>query len=119
MLGCQLDFNSMASKSTGSASKYLKVPLLLPSVKDDSGDDNDDNGNGDDAGNDNEEEEEEEGDDIEEREKVKCVAGRKKEAEEKVVVEVEVGAPIQSEEADIIMMKNPNSNLNREINTGV
>ena len=119
----------MASKSTGSASKYLRVPLLLPSVGDDSDDDNKDgddddgdDGNGDDDNNDNkQEEEEEEGDNVNNmvRDEVKYVAGRKKEAEEEVVieveVEVEVGAPIQSEEPDITMMKSPNSHLKGEI----
>ena len=33
----------MASKSTGSASKYLKVPISLPSVEDDEEDDDNDN----------------------------------------------------------------------------
>lgn len=97
--GCQLDFTSMASKSTGSASKYLKVPLLLPSI----GDDSDDDDNDDDDNDDEEEEEEGDKDNNMVREEVKYVNGRKKEAE--VVIEVEVGAPMQSEEADITVTK--------------
>jgi hypothetical protein len=82
--GCQIDFNSMASKSAGSASKYIKVPLLLPSVGDDSDDDNDDDGD-----DDEEEEKGENEDDKKEGEKAINVARRKKEAEEEVVREVE------------------------------
>lgn len=81
ILGCQLDFTSMASKSTGSASKYLKVPLLLPSVGDDSDDDNNDDSAGDDDDDEEEQNEEEKGeneDNNKDGEEVEYVAGRKK-----------------------------------------